>query len=66
MFDTTKHRPSDDPASAFVGPTELRGSQPDIWTVAGRVIELAYRRPAPMHQAVRVAVAVAIAVAVLG
>jgi hypothetical protein len=53
-----EHRPSEDRASAFVGPTELRGSQPDIWTEAGRAIELAYRRPAPMDQAVRVAVLV--------
>jgi hypothetical protein len=63
MFGTTKHHPSEGPASDFGVPTELRGSQPDIWTEAGRAIELAYRQPAPMDRAVRVAVAVAIAVA---
>ena len=53
MFDTTKDRPSEGPAS---------GSRPDIWTEAGRAIELAYRQPAPMDQAVWVAVPVTIAV----
>jgi hypothetical protein len=65
MLDTGQNRPSDDPASAFVGPTELRGSQPAIWTEAGRAIELAYRQPAPAGQAeaVRGTVAVALAIA---
>jgi hypothetical protein len=66
MFDTTKYRPSEDPGSAFLGPTEPRGSQPDIWTEAGRAIELAYRQPAPVGQAeaVRRTVAVALAIAI--
>jgi hypothetical protein len=59
MYDTTKYRPSEDPASAFFGPAELQGSQPDIWMEAGGAIELAYCRPVPMDQAVRVAIAVA-------
>ena len=64
MFDTTKPRAPAGSASAFVAPTELRGSGFDIWAEAGRATELAYREPAPMSQAVRIAVALALVVAV--
>jgi hypothetical protein len=66
MLGTRQHRPSAGPASAFFIPTEPRGSQPDIWTEAGRAIESAYRQPAPVGQAeaVRGTVAVALAIAI--
>jgi hypothetical protein len=63
MFDTTKPQASAGSASAFVAPTGLRGSGFDISAEVGRATELAYREPAPMSQAVRIAVALALVVA---
>jgi hypothetical protein len=63
MFGTTKRETPASSRSAFVAPSEVRGS--DIWAQAGRAIELAYREPAPISQTVRVAVAVALLLAVL-
>lgn len=63
MLDTTNPRAPAGSASAFVAQTKLQGSRSDVWSEAGRAIELAYRGPAPMSQAVRIAVALALVVA---
>jgi len=63
MSDTTKPRAPAGSASAFVAPTERPGSEFDIWAAAGHAIELAYREPAPMSLALRVAVVAALVVA---
>jgi hypothetical protein len=56
MFGTKKPQAGAGSTSAFVSPSERSGS--DIWAEAGNAIELAYRPPAPVGQAIRVAVAV--------
>ena len=61
--DRIKPRAPAGSVSAFVAPTELRESRSDIWSEAGRAIELAYREPAPMSQAARIAVALALVMA---
>lgn len=66
MFNPAKPRPPSGPASAFVVPTEIRGARSDIWTEAGRAIELAYCDRARIGLVVRVAVAIAVVVCVAG
>jgi hypothetical protein len=61
MFDTTKLQAGTSSVSAFIAPGKEPGF--DIWAEAGRAIELAYREPTPISQAVRVAVAAAVVVA---
>jgi hypothetical protein len=62
MFDTTKLRAPAGSASAFVASTEPRVSRFDIRAEAGRAIELGYRAPTQMGEAVRVAVVVGLVV----
>jgi hypothetical protein len=63
MLDTRKSQAPSGFASVFVAPAELRGSGFDIWAEASCATELAYREPASMNQAVRVAVVVTLVVA---
>ena len=63
MFETTNLRPPAASASAFVAATEAQGSGSDIWTDAGRAIELAYCHPSPISQVMRISVVVALGVA---
>jgi hypothetical protein len=61
MSNTTRLPATVGSASAFI--TSSKESGLGIWAQAGRAIELAYRGPAPISQAVRAAIAVALVTA---
>jgi hypothetical protein len=56
MFHPTRHWFAS-AASDFV---VRSASRPDVWAETGRAIELAYGRPAPIGQVVRLAIAIAL------